>query len=102
MVYDETWDTVDLEGQHDTAAAAAAAVPTGFKAFQDKATAVLQAVKTKAVKARGSAVFQREFWNRRRLLLVLLLLAVLALALGLGVGLGTKGTAGMTLFDHVA
>jgi uncharacterized BrkB/YihY/UPF0761 family membrane protein len=95
MVYDETWDTVDLEGQHEAAAAAAAAAPpTGFKAFQDKASKVLQAVKTKAAEAKGLPVFQREFWNRRRLLLVLLLLAVLVLALGLGVGLGTRHAAG--------
>jgi hypothetical protein len=101
MVYDEAWDTVDLEGQHDAAAAAAAAAaPTGLKAFKAKASAVLQAAKTKAAQTKGSAVFQREFWSGRRLLLVLLLLAVLALAMGLGIGLGTRHSAGALRYFH--
>jgi hypothetical protein len=99
MVYDEAWDTVDLEGQHDAATAAAAAAaaspPTGFRGLKEKASVMLQTVKTKAVQAKGSAVLQRAFWSRRRLLvLLLLLLAVLGLALGLGVGLGTRPAAG--------
>jgi hypothetical protein len=79
MVFQDAWELIDLEGQHPAAAAAAPKPEKGLVAL--------------VATLKPSQVMQRDFWNRRRLLLVLLLLAVLALALGLGIGLGTKGGA---------